>query len=106
MLYPKYKLLGFEVEALRELQRPVVAAFNNEVTNRKGVRFSITYTDKIPITCGSSESGDGVVTKASAIWQIADISHSDSLEHTALTGKEDFMRFVRPRLALGPKEAK
>jgi hypothetical protein len=106
MLYPKYKFLGFEVEALRQLQRSVVAEFNNEVTNRKGVRFSITYTDKMPITCGSSESGDGVVTKSSAIWQIADVSHSDSLEHTALTGKEDFMRFVRPRLALGPKEAK
>jgi hypothetical protein len=106
MLYPKYKLLGFEVEALRQLQRSVVAEFNNEVTNRKGVRFSITYTDKIPITCGSGESGDGVVTKSSAVWQIADVSHSDSLEHTTLTGKEDFMNFVRPRLALGPKEAK
>jgi hypothetical protein len=106
MLYPKYKLLGFEVEALRQLQTSVVAEFNNEVTNRKGVRFSITYTDKIPITCDLKVAGDGVVTRASAIWQIADVSHSDSLEHTALTGKEDFMRFVRPRLALGPKMAK
>jgi hypothetical protein len=106
MLYSKYKLLGFEVEALRQLQTSVVAEFNNEVTNRKGVRFSITYTDKIPVTCDLKVPGDGVVTRASAIWQIADVSHSDSLEHTALTGKEDFMRFVRPRLALGPKEAK
>ncbi|HEX8248629.1 MAG TPA: hypothetical protein VF599_10685 [Pyrinomonadaceae bacterium] len=105
-LYPKYKLLGFEVEALRELQLPVVAAFNNEVTNRKGVKFSITYTDKIPRTCDLKEAGDGVVSKSSAIWQIADVSHSDSLEHTSLTGKEDFMRFVYPRLALGPKKAK
>jgi hypothetical protein len=106
ILFPKYKALGFEVEALRELQPSVVAQFNNQVTNRKGVRFSITYTDKVPVTCDSSESGDGVVTKSSAIWQIADVSDSDSLEHTALTGKEDFMRFVRPRLALGPKMAK
>jgi triacylglycerol esterase/lipase EstA (alpha/beta hydrolase family) len=106
ILFSKYKALGFEVEALRELQPSVVAQFNNQVTNRKGVRFSITYTDKVPVTCDSSESGDGVVTKSSAIWQIADVSHSDSLEHTALTGKEDFMRFVRPRLALGPKMAK
>jgi triacylglycerol esterase/lipase EstA (alpha/beta hydrolase family) len=106
ILYPKYKALGFEVEALRQLQPSVVAQFNNEVTNRKGVRFSIIYTDKISVTCDSSESGDGVVPKSSAIWQIADVSHSDSLEHTALTGKEDFMRFVRPRLALGPKLAK
>ncbi|MDQ3800054.1 MAG: hypothetical protein M3384_11415 [Acidobacteriota bacterium] len=105
-LYPKYKALGFEVEALRELMRPVVAEFNNQITNRKGVRFSITYTDKIPLTCDLKEAGDGVVTRASAIWQIADVSHSDSLDHTALTGKEDFMRFVRPRLALGPKMAK
>jgi pimeloyl-ACP methyl ester carboxylesterase len=106
MLYPKYKALGFEVDALRELQPAVVAQFNNEVTNRKNVRFSITYTDKVPVTCDSSESGDGVVTKSSAVWQIADRSLSDSLEHTALTGKEDFIRFVRPRLALGPKMAK
>jgi hypothetical protein len=105
-LFPKYKLLGFEVEALRELQRPVVAEFNKQITNRKGVRFSITYTDKIPLTCDLKEAGDGVVTRASAIWEIADVSHSDSLEHTALTGKEDFMRFVRPRLALGPKMIK
>jgi hypothetical protein len=76
------------------------------VTNRKGVKFSITYTDKIPRTCDLKEAGDGVVSKSSAIWQIADVSHSDSLEHTSLTGKEDFMRFVYPRLALGPKKAK
>jgi hypothetical protein len=83
MLYSKYKLLGFEVEALRQLQTSVAAEFNNEVTNRKGVRFSITYTDKIPMTCDLKVAGDGVVTRASAIWQIADVSHSDSLEHTA-----------------------
>jgi pimeloyl-ACP methyl ester carboxylesterase len=106
LMYPSYKALGFEVEALRQLQPSVVAEFNKEVTNRKDVRFSITYTDKIPMTCDLKVAGDGVVTRASAIWQIADVSHSDSLEHTALTGKEDFMRFVRPRLALGPKMAK
>ena len=106
LMYPSYKALGFEVEALRQLQLSVVAQFNNEVTNRKGVRFSITYTDKIPVTCNLKVAGDGVVTRSSAIWQIADVSHSDSLEHTALTGKEDFMRYVRPRLALGPKMAK
>jgi hypothetical protein len=34
------------------------------------------------------------------------LSHSGSLKYTALTGKEDFVRFVYPRLALGPKMAK
>jgi hypothetical protein len=105
ILYPKYKNLGFEVEALRHLQPLVIAEFNNEVTNHKGVKFSIAYTDKIPATCDSSESGGGVPV-SSTIWKISDASLSDSLEHTALTGKEGFVRFIPSRFALEPKKAK
>jgi hypothetical protein len=106
IMFEEFKKNGHHVEALRELRTGECRTFNSQITNRKGVKFSIVYTDSIPFTGNTTESGDGVVSKSSAIWQITDISHSDSLEHTALTGKEDFMRFVYPRLAVGPRKAK
>jgi hypothetical protein len=106
IMFDKFKENGHHVEALRELKTDVCRTFNSQVTNRKGVKFAIVYTDKIPFTGDTLEPGDGVVSYSSAVWQISDVSRSDSLEHTALTGKEDFIRFVYPRLALGPKKAK
>ena len=106
IMFEKYKEKGFHVEALRELKTDVCRVFNSQVTNRKGVKFSITYTERIPITGNTTEPGDGVVSKSSAIWEISDVSRSDSLDHTSLTGKEDFMRFVYPRLAVGPNNNK
>jgi pimeloyl-ACP methyl ester carboxylesterase len=102
IMFEKYKSAGYHVEALRELKTDVCRTFNNQVTNRKGVKFSITYTDRIPTTGDTLEAGDGVVSKSSAIWELTDISRSDSLDHTSLTGKEDFVRFILPRLAVGP----
>jgi pimeloyl-ACP methyl ester carboxylesterase len=102
IMFEEYKEKGYHVEALRELKTDVCRIFNSQVTNRKGVKFSITYTDKIPLTGNTAEAGDGVVSKSSAIWQIDDVSHSGSLDHTSLTGKEDFMQFIYPRLAVGP----
>lgn len=106
IVFKEFKDNGYHVEALRELQTDVCRTFNSQVTNRKNVKFSIVYTDKVPFTGDSSENGDGVVSVSSAIWQIADRSLSDSWEHTALTGRSDFIRFVYPRLAAGPKAAK
>ena len=106
IVFEEYREKGFHVEALRELKTDVVRTFNSQVTNRKGVKFSITYTDRIPLTGNTTEPGDGVVSVSSAIWQITDVSKSDSLDHTSLTGKEDFMRFIYPRLAIGPKGEK
>jgi hypothetical protein len=106
IMFEEYKEKGWHVEALRELKTDVVRTFNSQVTNRKGVKFSITYTDKIPVTGNTTEAGDGVVSKSSAIWQITDVSHSSSLDHTSLTGREDFMKFIYPRLAVGPNNAK
>jgi pimeloyl-ACP methyl ester carboxylesterase len=106
IMFEKYRGAGFHVEALRELKTDVVRTFNSQVTDRKGVKFSITYTDRIPATGDTTEAGDGVVSKSSAIWQITDVSRSDSLDHTSLTGKEDFTRFILPRLAVGPKGGK
>jgi hypothetical protein len=102
IVFEEYKEKGFHVEALRELKTDVCRVFNSQVTNRKGVKFSITYTDRIPFTGNTKEAGDGVVSKSSAIWEITDVSKSDSLDHTSLTGREDFMRFIYPRLAVGP----
>ena len=106
IMFDKFKNNGHHVEALRELKTDVVRTFNGQVTNRNGVKFSIIYTDRIPATGNTTEPGDGVVSVSSAIWQIADVSKSASLEHTALTGKADFMNFVYPRLAVGPGKAK
>jgi len=102
IMFEKYRNMGHHVEALRELKTDVCRTFNQQVTNRKGVKFSITYTDRIPATGNTLEAGDGVVSKSSAIWQITDVSRSDSLDHTSLTGREDFLRFIYPRLAVGP----
>ena len=106
IVFEEYKEKGFHVEALRELKTDVVRTFNRQVTNRKGVKFSITYTDRIPVTGNTMEPGDGVVSVSSAIWQITDVSKSNCLDHTSLTGKEDFMQFIYPRLAIGPKGEK
>ncbi|HLM59447.1 MAG TPA: choice-of-anchor X domain-containing protein, partial [Pyrinomonadaceae bacterium] len=105
LMYPTYKSLGFEVEALRQLRPSVVAEFNSQTTNRKGVKFSILAGIPLPNTCQSQMVGDGVVEVPSALWQVADRGYAPRI-HTAITGREDFFAFVKPRLALGPKRAK
>jgi Putative serine esterase (DUF676). len=105
LMYPTYKFAGFEVEALRQLQTSVVAEFNRTVTNRKGVKFSILAGHPVPRTCQEKNWGDGVVSVRSALWLIADRAFAPRL-HTDITGREDFLNFVKPRLALGPTKAK
>jgi pimeloyl-ACP methyl ester carboxylesterase len=100
-----FDFLEKPVEAIRQLKPEVVADFNRQTTNRKGVRFSILSGYLAPRTCQSSEIGDGVVSLSSALWQVADRGFAPRV-HTALTGKDDFDAFVKPRLALGPKKAK
>jgi hypothetical protein len=70
------------------------------------VRFSITYAGKVPLTRDLNETGDGVVVKTSAVWQFVDVSRSDSLEHTTLTGKGISCAWFIRLLALEPKTAK
>ncbi|HEV2863083.1 MAG TPA: alpha/beta fold hydrolase [Pyrinomonadaceae bacterium] len=100
-----FDFLEKPVEAVRQLKPEVVADFNREVTNRKGVQFSILSGFLAPRTCQSTEIGDGVVSLSSALWKVADRGYAPRV-HTDLTGKDDFERFVKPRLALGPKKAK
>jgi hypothetical protein len=52
--------------------------------------------------CKTIVWNDGVVPVPSALWKIKDNALSGSV-HTDLTGTADFSRFVKPRLAIGPK---
>lgn len=95
---------GHPVESLRQLKPSVVADFNRETTNRKGVQFSILVGTAVKATCQADIPGDGVVSIPSAMWQVRDRGFIYRL-HTELTGRDDFVIFVKPRLALGPKKA-
>jgi pimeloyl-ACP methyl ester carboxylesterase len=97
-----FEILGKQVEAVRQLKPSVVAEFNRVNFNRKGVKFSALAGNPIPVMCKSVVWNDGVVPVESAIWNVKDNALSKNV-HTDLTGTEDFSRFVKPRLAIGPK---
>jgi triacylglycerol esterase/lipase EstA (alpha/beta hydrolase family) len=97
-----FETLGKNVEAIRQLRQDVAAEFNNVVTNRKGVKFSVLAGDPLPVMCKNYVWNDGVVPVQSAKWRIKDNATSKSV-HTELTGTSDFSNFVKPRLAIGPK---
>lgn len=95
-----------DMEAMRELKPIIVRAFNTRINNRKGVKFSILIGAFMPRTClDESEWGDGVVPLSSAKYNNTDYRYV-ARNHIDLTGKEDFLGFVMPRLAIGPKKAK
>ncbi|HEX4945451.1 MAG TPA: choice-of-anchor X domain-containing protein [Blastocatellia bacterium] len=103
---PCANLMGFTFWALQrpvtslEQLRPVfLERFNRAVRNRKGTRFSVLIGNPLPQTCQSGIWGDGVVEIPSARWEIRDYRYSSSL-HTDLTSRENFNRFVKPRLAV------
>lgn len=97
-----FETLGKTVEAVRQLRQDVVADFNRVHTNRKGVKFSVLAGNPLPTMCKTIVWNDGVVPVPSAKWQIKDNAESKNV-HTELTGTADFSRFVKPRLAIGPK---
>ncbi|MCW1431108.1 alpha/beta fold hydrolase [Novosphingobium sp. JCM 18896] len=90
------------MEALRELRTDVVAKFNAEHGERKGVEFSVLAGNILPTMCKTVGWNDGVVTVPSARWTIAD-AVEDKVLHTDMTGTPPFSSFVKPRLAKGPK---
>ena len=92
VMYPSYKALGFEVEALRQLQPAVVAEFNSLTTNRKGVKFSMLAGVTVPRTCQSRIVGDGVVEFPQRSGKVTDLGFAVRV-HTFLTGREDFITF-------------
>lgn len=97
-----FEMTGKNVEAVRQLKPSVVEEFNRVNTNRKGVKFSVLAGDPLPTMCKTVVWNDGVVPVPSAIWKIKDNSLSKNI-HTDLTGTADFSKFVKPRLAIGPK---
>ena len=92
------------MEAMRELKPIIVRAFNQRITDRKQVKFSILVGTPIPFTCQTGLKGDGVVPIQSALWTVSDHDYA-SRNHIELTGIEDFKGFVMPRIAVGPKKA-
>lgn len=94
-----------EMMAIKELRPTSVSKFNQINTNRKGVKFSILAGYTVRTTCHEWGLGDGVVQLPSALYNISDRDYSRNI-HTELTGKDDFEKFVLPRLAVDPKKAK
>lgn len=97
-----FQALGINVEAVRELREDVAAEFNRVNLNRKGVKFSVLAGNPLPVMSKRVVPNDGVVPVPSALWKIKDNALTSSL-HTDLTGTSDFSKFVKPRLAIGPK---
>lgn len=93
------------MNAMRELRPSVVAQFNAEHTNRKGVEFSVLAGNPIPTICFMPYANDGVVTVPSAIWEIEDYAQQ-SLIHTDMANAAGFSSFVKPRVAIGPAKQK
>ena len=93
------------MNAMRELRPSVVAQFNAEHVNRKGVEFSILAGNTLPAVCYMYDRNDGVVTVPSAHWAIEDKAQQDVL-HTNMATPAIFSSFVKPRIALGPGKQK
>lgn len=93
------------MNALRELRPSVVAQFNAEHTNRKGVEFSILAGNPLPVVCYMFDRNDGVVTVPSATWTIEDNAQQDVI-HIKMATASVFSSFVRPRIAIGPDKQK
>jgi pimeloyl-ACP methyl ester carboxylesterase len=84
-----------------ELRPDYIAEYNREVTNRRGVPFSILAGTPLAFTCQVGGPGDSVVELRSALQDgaIGD-SATASLYHTSMpSSTASFESFVKPRLA-------
>jgi pimeloyl-ACP methyl ester carboxylesterase len=97
-----FEMTGNNPEVLRAMRQDTMAAFNEEHTSRKGVKFSALAGNPIPTTCKTMVWNDGFVPVPSALGKFKDTLESKSL-HIDLLGTVDFTAFVRPRIAIGPK---
>lgn len=86
---------------MRELRPDVLAAFNERVTNRKGVEMSILVGTYVPRTCQSPEQGDGVVPISSTMEGRWDDAARNFVLHTWMTDRANFDFFVWPELVGG-----
>ncbi len=95
-------------QPILQLTTGYVTGFNKEITNARGVPFSIlagTGFRKASVCTTPGELNDGVVTEKSAWWTIPDRTTAP-LIHTSETGSEEaFVKWVKPHLAGGPTAA-
>lgn len=96
---------GRTMNAMRELRPSVVAQFNAEHVNRKGVEFSVLAGNPLPAVCYMFDRNDGVVTVPSATWTIEDHAQEDVI-HIDMATPAIFSSFVKPRIAVGPAKQK
>jgi hypothetical protein len=87
---------------VRQLRQDVAAEFNKVNVNRKGVKFSVLAGNPLPTMCKEIVSNDGCVSVPSAHWTIKDKRDFAAHPHR-LDRNGRFLRFVKPRLAIGPK---
>jgi triacylglycerol esterase/lipase EstA (alpha/beta hydrolase family) len=80
-----------------------VALFNAQVTNQRGVAFSVLAGDARSFTCSSSEDGDDFVSLTSARYVYTDVSIELGLAHTDMTSSiAAFELFEKPHLIAVP----
>jgi pimeloyl-ACP methyl ester carboxylesterase len=95
-------------QPILQLTTGYVTGFNKEITNARGVPFSILAGigfRKASVCTTPGELNDGVVTEKSAWWTIPDRTTAP-LIHTSETGSEEaFVKWVKPHLAIGPTAA-
>ena len=88
----------FSVPLTRELRTDVMAAFNERITDTRGVPVSVAVGVHLPFTCDVPVTGDDVVPVPSAQTGVAD-SELFEIAHTAMTADGPLFRsFVQPRL--------
>ncbi len=85
-----------------------VTGFNKEITNARGVPFSILAGigfHKASLCTTPGELNDGVVTEQSAWWTIPDRTTAPLIHTSETSSEEAFNRWVKPHLTLGPTAA-
>jgi pimeloyl-ACP methyl ester carboxylesterase len=93
---------GRDTAFMKQLGEDEMATFNEQHTDRKGVKFSaLAGKTMVPVACTSLGANDGIVPVPSAHWTIEDRGVID-LAHEDLTGTEAFSSFVKPHVAIGP----
>jgi Tol biopolymer transport system component len=88
----------FSVPLTRELRTDLMAAFNERITDTRGVRVSVAVGVHLPFTCDVPVTGDDVVPVPSAQTGVSD-AQLHEIAHTAMTADGPLFRaFVQPRL--------
>lgn len=99
------------IPATYALRQDVMAQFNKDITNLRGVKASILSTISVPMTCHKYAPGDVVVPRPSAyalpyVTDRYDFTPKDGFTgglHTSMTGSQAmYKEYVEPRLINGP----